>query len=115
MLVIGDAYIHMHMQCSAVGCFSNEQHLLLQVALASIMLSDSSTNRQPRQVACCNMEQLNSKVRLSPDTTHAEATLQEMTVLDMTQRSANSADAVLARWQQPGTPFTQLQEDKSLV
>ena len=105
--VIGDTDTYVPMQSShqsSTACCSNEhQYMLLQVASASIMLSDSSTDSQPRQIACCNLEQLSSKVRLSPDTTHAEVILQEMTVLDMTQCSDSSADAVLGRWQQPGT------------
>ena len=74
----------------------------LQVASASIILSDTTTAGQQMRVASCDLEQLITKARLSPNTTHAEVTLQELTMLDLTQALDSSADAVLTRWQQLG-------------
>lgn len=73
-----------------------------QVASASIILSHSNTEGQAKRVAACDLEQLTAKVQLSPEATHAEVTLQDMTLLDLTDGSASTPDALLTRWQQPG-------------
>lgn len=73
-----------------------------QVASASVILSDSTPEGQAKRVAVCDLEQLTAKVQLSPEATHTEVTLQDMTLLDLTHSSANTADALLTRWQQPG-------------
>lgn len=76
--------------------------MLSQVASASVILFDSNADGQAQRVAACDLEQLIAKVQLSPEATHTQVTLQEMTLLDLTQGSASIADTLLARWQQPG-------------
>lgn len=73
-----------------------------QVASASVILCDSNAGGQAHRVAACDLEQLIARVQLSPEATHTEVTLQEMTLLDLTQGSASIADTILTRWQQPG-------------
>ena len=76
--------------------------MLSQVASASVILLDSDTDGQAKRVAACDLEQLIAKAQLSPEATHTQVTLQEITLLDLTQSSAGIADTLLTRWQQPG-------------
>ena len=76
--------------------------MLSQVASASVILCNSKAEGQAKRVAACDLEQLVARVQLSPEVTHSEVTLQDMTLLDLTQGFAGTADTLLTRWQQPG-------------
>ena len=76
--------------------------LLLQVASGSLICLDATHDEDAHQLASLDLEQLKVHVQLSSDTTHAEVTVQEITVQDLGGCPATSADVVLTRWQQSG-------------
>lgn len=77
--------------------------LLLQIASGSLICLDATRDEEAHQVASLDLEQLKVHVQLSSETTHAEVTVQEITVQDLGSCPASSADVVLSRWQQSGT------------
>lgn len=76
--------------------------LLLQIASGSLICLDATHDEEAHQVASLDLEQLKVHVQLSSETTHAEVTVQEITVQDLGACPSSSADVVLTRWQQSG-------------
>ena len=85
-----------------IVCQTSAAALLLQVASGSLICLDATHDEEAHQVASLDLEQLKVHVQLSSETTHAEVTVQEITVQDLGSCPASSADVVLTRWQQSG-------------
>ena len=87
---------------SETACQTSTAALLLQVASGSVICLDATHDEEAHQVASLDLEQLKVHVQLSSETTHAEVTVQEITVQDLGSCPSSSADVVLTRWQQSG-------------